>query len=136
VFRWLWQPKEAQLRFRGIVCRPGVPELDALDHPVTAAKVNHSRSAAGIDSVPDRDLFIGAIAVVDHNAIKLDRGAFDSNLDRAEPPVVSAYFDLVVIGVSIHVGLAEIYPACWNAFTFYLKETSISLASPRYTQLP
>src|SRR5262245_2189208 len=107
----LWQPKEAQLRFRGIVSRPGVPELDAFDHPLTPAKVNHPRSATSIDSVPDRNLFIGAIAVMNHNVLKLDRSAFDANLYRAEPTVVPAYFYLIMIGVPVHIGVAEIYPS-------------------------
>src|SRR2546427_4310238 len=68
VFRSLWQPVEEQFRFRGIVSRPGVPDLDALDHPVAPAKVDRPCSAAGIDPVPDCDLFIGAVAVMDHNA--------------------------------------------------------------------
>jgi hypothetical protein len=74
--------------------------------PVTPAKIDHPRSAAGIDSVPDRNLFISAIAIMDHDALKLDRSAFDANLDRAKPTVVSAYFDPIVIGVSVYVGFA------------------------------
>lgn len=48
---------------------------------------------------------------MDYDALKLDRSAFDANLERAKPAVVSAYFDSIVIGASIHIGFAEIYPA-------------------------
>src|SRR5262245_51397352 len=83
----LWQPEESQLRFCRTVPRPGVPDLDAIDHPVTSAKIDHPCFAAGLDPASDRNLFIRAIAVMDHNAIELDRSAFDANLERAEPPV-------------------------------------------------
>jgi hypothetical protein len=48
---------------------------------------------------------------MNHNTMELDWSAFDADLDRAEPPVVPAYFDLIVISISIHIGLAKIYPA-------------------------
>jgi hypothetical protein len=48
---------------------------------------------------------------MDHDALKLDRSAFDANLERAKPTVVSAYSDPIVIGASIYIGFAEIYPA-------------------------
>jgi hypothetical protein len=111
VFMSLWQPKEAQLRFCRTVSRPGVPQLDALNHSVTPAKIYHPRFAAGLDSVPDRNLFIGAVAVMNHNALKLDRSAFDMDLDRTELAIVPAYFDPIVISVSVHIGFAKIYPA-------------------------
>src|SRR5215813_9154369 len=107
----LWQPVKEQLRFRRIVSRLCVPELDALNYPVTPAKIDQPCFASGIDSVPDRNLFIGAIAVMDHNALKLDRSPLDLKLDRAELPVISAYFDFVVVGVSVHIGFAQEYQA-------------------------
>ena len=48
---------------------------------------------------------------MDHDALKLDRSAFNANLERAKPAVVSAYSDPIVIGASVYIGFAEIYPA-------------------------
>jgi len=61
---------------------------------------------SSIDSIPDRNLLIGAIAEMNNNALKLDRSAFNANLDRAKPPIVSAYFDPIVVGASVHIGFA------------------------------
>ena len=61
--------------------------------------------------MPNIELFVGAIAVVDHHALELNRRALDADLKRSEPPVVATYLDPVVINVPIHVCLTQINPA-------------------------
>jgi hypothetical protein len=88
----------------------GVNELDVVYGAVVAAQINGARLAAGGDSLPDIDLFIAAVGVMNDHAVKLNRRAFDSDLNSLEPAAPAAYLDSVTIHSSVHAGLSQKNP--------------------------
>jgi hypothetical protein len=115
-YRYACSPAiEAQLGFAGAVPCLAIPDLDALDSPITSAEVNWACTTAGGDPASDRHLIIGAAGVMNDNPIEFDRSAFDAELKRAEPSIGTANLDPVVIAISIDIGLTQINPWAWAA---------------------
>src|SRR5262245_2328612 len=90
--------------------RVAVEEFDAADGPLAAAQVNGARLAAGGNPVPDFDLFIRAVRVMNHYSVKLDRAARDAKLNALKSALVSAYADSVAIPRAGDRRLSEIGP--------------------------
>jgi hypothetical protein len=67
------------------------------DGAITSLEIDRPRPPAGIDPVPYLQRFILAVPVMHDDALKLDRGAINLNLERAESPVATANLDPVMI---------------------------------------
>lgn len=72
----------------------------------TPAEIDWACLPAGSDSIPDLELFIFAVSVMNYDALEFDWRAFDMDLQRAEPTVAPPDFNPVMIVVSIDVGFA------------------------------
>ena len=74
-----------------------VPELDALYYSVAAPQIQRAGLATGVDSLPKLQLFILAISKVHHDALKIDGGISDPNLELMKCPFRLADGNLVMI---------------------------------------
>src|SRR5262249_15870365 len=102
---------ETDPRLKPVTPSPfGVEELDAIYGPLVAAQINGARLAPGGDSPPDVDFCTATIGVMDHQAVKLNRRAVDSDLNSLEPAAPAAHGNLVAIHPSVHTGLSQIGP--------------------------
>src|SRR5579871_790156 len=94
---WLYVPEAAA----------HIPDFYAVDEAALAGQLDRARYATRRNVKPDLDRHCAAVPVVDHDAIEIDRSTLHAELDRTEQALIFTYFDLVVIGGSIHVRVPE-----------------------------
>src|SRR5271165_3203436 len=86
----------------------GVPQLQAADHAFAARQRNPLAAGAGGNGAIDGKLLGCSVAVMNHHMIEENRRVPHLEHDGVEAAFVAAYLDVIVIGASVDVRLAEI----------------------------
>src|SRR5689334_2787052 len=89
--------------------RFAVPQLQALHHAVTSQR-NSAASSPPADNFANLQFLSLTIAIVDHDAVKLDRRIVYANLQEAVTAGIFADFNIVMIMLAVNMCLAKIDP--------------------------
>src|ERR1044071_444702 len=87
-----------------------VPQFKAL-HKAIALQRDGAAVPAASDHVAHLEDFGLAVAIVDHDAVELDRRVLDANLQETVAAGGLADFDIVMVMLAVNVRLAKIDPA-------------------------
>src|SRR6478672_12258464 len=100
---------EREFRFAGVGFGFAIPQLKAFHKAVTLQSDGPAVSATP-DHIAYLQNFRLAIAIVDHDAVKLDGRILNADLQETVTARGLTDFDIVMVVLAVYVGLAKIDP--------------------------
>lgn len=90
----------------------GVPQFETL-YEAISLEGNRTRMAAGADYVAHMQGFDFAVAIVDHDMVKLNRGTAYTQLQKVKASIGASYFNVIVIVPAVDVCYTQINPIAY-----------------------
>ena len=99
-----FRPLRERMRF-------AVPQFKALYDAVPSQR-DRTAPVSSADDFADLKRFSLSVAIVDDDAVKLNRRIIDADLQEAIASGSSTYFNIVMVMLAVNMGLAKIDPVC------------------------
>jgi hypothetical protein len=99
-----FRPLRERMRF-------AVPQFQTLYNAVPSQR-DRTALVSSADDFTDLKRFSLSVAIVDDDAVKLNRRIIDADLQEAIASGSFAYFNIVMVMLAVNMGLAKIDPVC------------------------